>query len=148
MEITKLLGVYFLASFKFIFGITGGYAAGYNMFSTMLITVIGMMTTVVIFTYFGQWLKRRFLDRLFRKRQTFTPQNRKKVRIWKKYGLVGIAFLTPILLMPIGGTLLATSFGGEKKKIILYMLISAIFWGFIQTYAFYEFGDRVRVYFE
>lgn len=44
---------------------------------------------------------------------------------------LGIAFLTPLILTPIGGTVVLTSFGVAKKKILFTMLVSALFWSII-----------------
>jgi hypothetical protein len=67
------------------------------------------------------------------------------VNIWRKYGLKGVAFFTPILLTPIGGTILAVSFGESKGKIFLYMLCSAIFWGIILSVAVHYFGEMLNL---
>jgi membrane protein DedA with SNARE-associated domain len=140
-EILKAIPVYFSSMLKFIFGPLGGYAAGLNLVTTILCTVFGMMTVVFLFTYFGDWFKHRFLDRLFRNRK---PHKEKKwEHIWKKYGLTGVAALTPIILTPIGGTLLAVGSGSPKEKIIFYMFISASVWAVIFSGAVYFFGNQV-----
>jgi hypothetical protein len=45
--------------------------------------------------------------------------------------------LTPVILTPIGGTLLAVGFGSPRPKILLYMLISAGFWSVVLTFSIY-----------
>jgi hypothetical protein len=60
------------------------------------------------------------------------------VRIWKRFGMAGIALLTPLLLTPIGGTVLAVSFRVSRGQLLLYMLISAVFWAVVQTLALYQ----------
>jgi membrane protein DedA with SNARE-associated domain len=142
-EILKAIPVYFSSMIKFILGPVGGYAAGLALPTTVLTTVLGMMTVVLGFTYFGNWLKRTFFDRFFKNRKRFTVGNRRFVNIWRKYGMTGVAALTPILLTPIGGTLLALSSGSPKEKIILYMFISAVVWSIILSGAVYFFGHEV-----
>lgn len=58
---------------------------------------------------------------------------RRTVRVWNRRGLIGIAFFTPVLFSPVGGALIAASFGEDKKKIILYMFLSACFWAPVTT---------------
>lgn len=107
------------------------------------------MASVVLFTFFGTWLREKILHRFQKKNpKRFTPKNRKLVSLWKKYGLVGVAVLTPLLLTPIGGTILAVSFGSPKQKILLYMLISATIFAIGMTYIIYEFGDYVMPFLE
>jgi len=116
--------------FKFIAGPVLGYLAGYSLFGIMAVTVSGMMSSVLIFTYLGEWLKRQWDKRIRRRRVVFSKKNRRIVKVWQKSGAAGVAFLTPLLLTPIGGTLVMTSFGVDRKTIITYMLASSVWWSF------------------
>jgi membrane protein DedA with SNARE-associated domain len=140
-EILKAIPVYFSSMLKFIFGPLGGYAAGLNLVTTILCTVFGMMTVVFVFTYSGTWFTEKVLNKFRRNRK---PHKEKKwAHIWKKYGLTGVALLTPIILTPIGGTLLALGSGSPKEKIIFYMFISASVWSVIFSGAIYFFGNQI-----
>lgn len=141
-EILKAIPVYLSSMLKFIFGPLGGFAAGLELLTTIIATVAGMMTVVLSFTYAGAWFRARVINRFFGKKKTFSQKSRKFVRIWKKYGLIGVAALTPVLLTPIGGTLLAISSGSPKEKIILFMLISASVWAVIFSVATYLLGNE------
>lgn len=148
-ELIKIVPIFFLTMLKVFFGPTLGYASGLSIFTTILVTIGGMMASVVLFTFFGTWLREKILHRFQKKDQKkFTPSKRKIVSLWKKYGLVGVAVLTPLLLTPIGGTIVAVSFGSPKQKIILYMLISATIFAIGMSYAIYEFGDYVMPFLE
>jgi membrane protein DedA with SNARE-associated domain len=142
-EILKAIPVYFSSMLKFIFGPLGGYAVGLKLLTTILATVAGMMTVVLSFTYAGGWLRTKVFYSYFANRKKFSGSNRRFVRIWKKYGLVGVAVLTPILLTPIGGSILAVSSGSPKEKIILFMFISASVWAVIFSIATYFFGNQI-----
>jgi membrane protein DedA with SNARE-associated domain len=141
--VLKILTIYMLTMLKFIFGPIGGYAARLNILITILVTIAGMMTVVLVLTFSGEWFKEKFLSRFFRKREKFSARTKKFVTIWKKYGLVGVAALTPVILTPIGGTVLALSSGSSKNKIIYYMMISASVWSVILTAVVYFFGNEV-----
>ena len=142
-EILKAIPIYFSSMLKFIFGPIGGYAAGLSLVTTILITVAGMMTVVILFTYAGNWIREKVINRFFGKRKKFSGSSRKFAGIWKKYGLFGVAALTPVLLTPIGGTLLAVSSGSPKEKIIFFMFVSASVWSVIFSVAIYFFGNEV-----
>ena len=144
--ILKVATVYFSSMLKFVFGPLGGYAAGFPLIITILITVAGMMTVVILFTYFGAWIKMKVIDKFFRKSNRFSSRNRKFVTIWKRYGLVGVAVLTPVILTPIGGTVLAVSSGSPKERIIFYMLVSASFWAVVLSTGLYFFGNEILKY--
>lgn len=144
--ILKGVTIYFSSMLKFIFGPVGGYAAGFPLVATILLTVAGMMTVVLLFTYFGNWIKVRIIGRFFKKRNKFSPRNRRFVTIWKRYGLIGVAALTPIILTPIGGALLAVSSGSPKEKIIFFMFISASVWSIVFSIGLYFFGNHILEY--
>jgi membrane protein DedA with SNARE-associated domain len=143
-EILKAVPVFFSSMIKFIFGPVGGYAAGLHVVTTILSTTLGMMTIVILFAYFGNWIKAKVFSK-FRKKDKppSEKKNRKLARIWKKYGLTGVALLTPIILTPIGGTLLAVSSGSPREKIILYMFISASVWAVVLTFSIYLLGNEI-----
>ena len=141
-EILRAIPVYLSSMLKFIFGPLGGYGVGLHPITTILTTVAGMMTVVFAFTFFGEFIRTRIFGK-FRKRKLNLKRAEKLERIWRRYGLVGVALLTPILLTPIGGTLLAVSSGSPKNKIIYYMFISASFWSVVISMAIYFFGNEV-----
>lgn len=143
-EILKAIPVFFSSMIKFILGPLGGYAAGLHVVTTILTTALGMMTIVILFTYFGNWIKAKIFSRFFKPRPDGSgKKNLKLARIWKKYGLAGVALLTPLILTPIGGTLLAVSSGSSKEKIIFYMFISASVWAIIFTFSIYFLGNEI-----
>jgi membrane protein DedA with SNARE-associated domain len=142
-EILKSIPVFLGSMLKFILGPSIGYGAKLHPLTTIIATVAGMMTSVFAFTYFGNWIKTKVLPRFFPRRKRFSPRTRKFVKIWKKFGLRGIAALTPLILTPIGGTIIAVGFGSPKEKIIIYMLISAVAWAIAFTAAIYFFGHQV-----
>ncbi|MBS1950337.1 MAG: hypothetical protein OJF59_000248 [Cytophagales bacterium] len=138
-EIIKAIPVFFSSALKFILGPISGYALRLHFVTTALSTIGGMMLSVVSFTYFGDWLRNKFFKRFFEKKES-EPQKKWYSNFLKRYGLVGIALLTPIILTPIGGTILAVSLGKSKDKILIAMLISAVLFALAFTSAIYALG--------
>jgi hypothetical protein len=144
-EILKAFsGVYLPSMVKFFFGPVGGYALKLNLFTTIIANIAGMMTVVTAFAFAGDWIRINILNRLSPNRKRFSDRNKRFVTIWRKYGIAGTAFLTPLLLTPIGGSILAISFGSPKDKLLLYMFISACFWSTVFTVGVYYFFDLVK----
>jgi hypothetical protein len=121
-------GIYLLSMFKFVAGPVLGTAAGYSPWQIIGVSLLGMMSSVSLFTFLGTRFKRWVAGRFGKQKKLFSPKNRRIVRVWNSYGELGIAFLTPILLTPIGGTLILVSFGSAKRKIFSYMLLSGLAW--------------------
>lgn len=125
----KYFSVYLLSGLKFVFGPALGIIA-YDLpvSAVIILTACGMMTTVYLFTFFGEDLRK--LTARFRKkeRKVFSKRSRRFVNIWRKFGLKGVCILTPLLLTPPGGALLINLLSSEKSLIIRWMWISALFW--------------------
>lgn len=117
------------SGFKFALGPVMGKVFSMSNLEIIILMIIGMMLTVILLTTLVGDLFYSFLKKtLFRDRKIFSPKTRNIVRVWNKRGLIGIAFLTPVLFSPVGGALIAISFGEHKRKIILYMFLSACLW--------------------
>lgn len=127
----KFFGIYFACLFKFIAGPVLGSAAGFNLLEIMAMTIGGMMSSVLITTYLGEWVKSYFTVSFTPKRKKFTSRTRRIVKVWQKFGPFGIAGLTPLFLTPIGGTIIMLAFYVKPRKILTYMLFSATIWAFI-----------------
>ncbi len=69
-------------------------------------------------------------------RRIFTPRNRRMVKLWRKYGLIGLAALTPILFSIPIGTFFMTRLVKNNRKIIFYMFISITSWSLLLTTLF------------
>lgn len=131
--ILTFLGIYFLCWFKFFAGPVFASAAGYGIIETIFVTVSGMMSSVFVFSLIGIKFKKYLELRRSVPKPRFSKKNRRLVTTWGRYGKVGIAFLTPVFLTPIGGTLILISFGTKKRYIYLHMFWSAILWATIFT---------------
>lgn len=135
--IIKYFIVFALSGLKIIFGPTLGLAYGLSVVETILLSWLGMMTTVYLLSYFGPEIKtltvKIFGSKKKKQKKIFTPRKRRFVKVWKTYGVLGIAFLTPILLSPPGGTILANAFGGRRGDIIKWMWIFGGFWSLVLT---------------
>jgi len=98
----------------------------------MLVACTGGITGSIIFTYLSAGIiKWRHNFRLKRgkihHKPIFTKFNRRIITVKQKFGLAGIAFLTPMIGTPVGA-FLAERFFKDKKKIILYTSVSIAFW--------------------
>jgi len=70
------------------------------------------------------------------KKKIFTPRARSFVRTWQRYGLVGLAALTPVLFSIPVGTFVMTRLESNRKKILLYMFVSIVCWSLLLTTLF------------
>jgi uncharacterized membrane protein len=141
MPFGKYFTVIALTALKFFNGPIAGIVMDLTWYETAVCSIIGMMAMVTLMSFLGKqvqiWISnyRKTKPKLFSKRTRFA------VKIWQKLGIWGIACFTPLFFTPIGGTLLALSFKVPIPKIMFSMLVFAVFWGVILTFAFFQVSE-------
>ena len=139
-DIFQYFTVYILSTVKFIFGPALGVTYGLGIPETVFLNVLGMVTPAYLVQLFGDKIRIYYKKWFIKKdRKIFTKRNRTFVKVWKKYGLAGVAFLVPLILMPIPGAIIANTFSKNTWPYIKWLWIfGAIFSTFMSF--FLRFG--------
>ena len=133
-QAAKCASVFLLSMVKFLGGPLAGSRMGLSFWQTAGLTVAGMMTSVFVVSGIGRvWMRHQQQQRRLRREKVFSRRSRNIIKVFQKFGMGGIAFLTPVLLSPIGGTVIATLLGVPRPRILLHMLWSALLWGAVFT---------------
>ena len=105
------------------------------------------MTSISTIILLGTWLKDRIVARQIRrgKYKAFTKRTRRTVKVYKNFRMAGIAFLTPLLLSPVGGALATISFGIKKGVAIFHMAWSTLVWGFFYSWAVQTIWEDIQL---
>ena len=163
----KTLQVLLLSSLKFFLAPPISNVYGFGYFHTIITTTAGGIIGVLFFYYLSGLVIRLYFRyspqlRLFfnpikqeiynifsyqpekqsiqKKKKIFTRKNRLIILTRKRFGLIGIALLTPILLsIPLGTFLTAKYYPNQKYK-LLYLTISVLFWSFFISSVVYFKG--------
>lgn len=131
----KYISVFLLSMVKFIGGPVAGAAMGLSFWATAALTIGGMMTSVLLFTIIGTAVSNYYAAKRREKgKPVFNKKSRRIVKVWQRFGIAGIAFLTPVIFSPIIGTIFAIVLGAKRNQIMLHMLWSAVFWGISFTF--------------
>lgn len=124
----------------------------FSWLETILWINLGGILGIYFFAYLSEWVNRwlnKLTDKILlkrkkvrKKKKVFTKKNRRIVKIKQRYGLVGIAVSTPILLsIPIGVFLLVRYFPRVRSR--YFTLIGTNFvWSLFYTW-FYMFWNDV-----
>lgn len=135
--------VFFGSLIKFSMGTLAAIAADLGLGGS-LANIIGGIIGIVLFTHLGgvmqDYMVKKFPNRFGKK---FTRSNRFLVRIKQRFGLGGIAVLTPIALSIPVGVLFALALTHDKKKIMISMIISLLFWATILFVPYFLFDINV-----
>jgi len=146
----KILSVFLTCSFAFKIGFpTAVMVFKYNFLMTMLVACGGGIAGNIFFTYLSAAIIKAIHDfrikrNLIHRKRIFTSFNRRVIRVKQRFGLAGIAFITPILLSTPLGAFLAERFFKDKKKIILYLSAATLFWGLALYLILLLFYDSVK----
>ncbi len=130
--------VMFATALKFIAGPITGFSLGLAWYETVFFTWLGAMLTVTIIVSVGQIILKSLSSLRKTKPLLFSKRVRYAVQIWQKFGIKGIAALTPLIFTPIGGSFLALSFKVPLPRILLFMAISSILWALLYTGFIYQ----------
>lgn len=136
-ELLKITSVITLSGIKFVGGPPLAFAYKFTYLEIIIFNTLGGLLGVLCIVYLSDYiskLTRRFrIQQKRRKRKIFNKRNRMLVRFKSRFGLIGIAAVTPVLLSIPIGTFIASRFIHNKRKIVLYMLLSIIFWSVFLT---------------
>jgi len=136
-EIIKLVAGLFLCAFKFgLAFIPTIKANGYNFVESVLFGLGSGFLGNFMFIYAGDYLNRVINqmvnyfrgNRPRKKKKVFTKNRRRLVKIKSRYGLIGIALVSPIVIGIPVGAFIAVRYYHNKKKILLYMMLSVALW--------------------
>lgn len=145
-----------LSGVKFLLAPPLSFKLGFTFSQTVLVTTIGGILGVIFFFYLSEIIIRLFkriwpyIKAFFnnneikpkpvriklsseKPKKNFSRKNKFIVNTRRKYGLWGIAALTPILLSIPLGTFLANKYYSNKKSVLLSLTVSVICWSLIMS---------------
>lgn len=137
----KILEVALIASVKLALAPFEAERYGFNFKAAFLITTLGGVTGVLAFTFIGQaiaygWKKIKGIFQSkekisARSKKKFTMSNKLIVRIKMRFGLIGVALITPSLISIPVGTLVINHFYKKKLQNILTLAAAVTLWSLI-----------------
>lgn len=147
-EFLKILPILLLSSVKFLPCPSLAILAGFSVFESILITTSGGLSGAIVFFRSAEYLmerarRRRLLLVMSGKRKparTFTRYNRVLVNIKRRFGVGGIALLTPIALSIPVGSLVMAKFFKHKSMALPSILISVLFWSVLLSIVTRQFN--------
>ena len=142
------MGIALGCAVKPVIAIPASVAAGAEFYQTIVGGIFGGCSGITIYLYSLDFLLKTYKKHLHnkklqshveipkKKKPIFTKRNRMIVRLMQKYGLNGIAFLTPLLSLPLGVFIaerINEKFIQNRQKVLLYLCVSMVIWTFILT---------------
>jgi hypothetical protein len=149
-DLFKIILAFLTCSFAFKIGFpTTLLICKYDFLKTMIVACSGGIAGNIFFTHLSAAIIKaihnfRVKRNLIHRKKIFTKMNRRIIHVKQRFGLAGIAFITPPILSTPLGAFLAERFFKDKKKIILYLSVATLFWGLTLYLILLVFYDSVK----
>ncbi len=116
------------------------YVFEMTFIETLVYTNLGGFIGIIVSLFFSNgiiYLWKRLTSKKQKRRnqhrKKFTKRNRRLVLLKTKYGMPGIAILTPVILSIPLGTFLTAKYYRHKKNSYVYLVLGQVVWSFILT---------------
>lgn len=125
----------FIAGFLELWaGIPLGFALNLNPIIIGAAAALGAILAAFIVSYLGEGIRERVIKWRYKdkdlKKGTF-------YKIWNKYGIIGLGFLSPLLFGAPLGAALGIALGAERRGLFIWMSIGIVLWSILLTGAGY-----------
>ena len=109
-------------------GIFTGVALGLHPVLSGVVSVVSALVGVTLVVLAGE----RLQGRIYRSRRLARRRERIE-RVWKRYGIPGVALQAPLLTGPLLATVLALGLGAPPRPLLGWMVASIVLWGVVLT---------------
>jgi hypothetical protein len=109
-------------------GIFTGVALGLHPVLSGIVSIVSALVGVTLVVLGGE----RLQGRIYRSRRLARRRERIE-RVWKRYGIPGVALQAPLLTGPIVATILALGLGAPPRPLLGWMIASIVLWGAVLT---------------
>ena len=109
-------------------GIITGLALGLSPATSGAVSVASALVSVTLVVALGGRLRH-----LIYRSRTLAKRRERIERVWKRYGIPGVALQAPLLTGPLLATLLALALGAPARSLLLWMLASVVLLGLVLT---------------
>ena len=128
----EVLVVLLTSSVKFFAAPLLAKSIGFSYIETIFITTLGGFFGIFVFFSLGSKLVLffpNFFKPLNKNKKVFTKKNKFYVLLIRKYGAIGVALFSPILIsIPVGSFLAARFFKANSFRVKFYLCLSVLFW--------------------
>lgn len=146
----RAIPVILLSMFKFLPSPSLAVVLGFNFWETILITVPAGIAGVTFFYLISGFLmdrsRRKRILRMakegYRSPRQFTSINKAMIWVKHRFGIAGIALITPaIISIPVGSIIMAKFFKHDRRALPA-LIVSVVFWGLVLTFLSIKFNLR------
>lgn len=126
----KYLTVYLIGIIELWVAVPTGLAFKLDPLLIVVCSATGASTGAFLVVLIGEPLRQWLLR--FKRADVDKPEGRIK-KIWDRYGIPGLCLIAPFLTGAHFGAAIGLTLGGDKKIIMVWMIVSCFLWATIFT---------------
>ena len=127
-QVLKLVSTAAAGALDVWVGILTGLALGLSPALSGAVSIASALAGVTLVVAVGG----RLQELIYRSRK-LTKHRERVERVWKRYGIPGLALQAPLLTGPLLATLFALALGAPPRPLLLWMFAGVVFWGAVLT---------------
>jgi uncharacterized membrane protein len=133
ISFAKVLSVLLTSMVKLILGVPLALGFGFSFWQTVLVCFFGGSMGVLFFAFFSEKVMLIYY-KFFPKKNKEDKEKKETIKqkmirkALDKYGLYGLAFLTPVFLSIPFGTFITLRYFPNKMKTLPYLFLSVFLW--------------------
>jgi membrane protein YqaA with SNARE-associated domain len=126
MSLEPIIAVYLSSIVELWIAIPLGFALGLNPWIICFVSAAGSITAAIGVSLIGDNIRDRFLNWKYKDEKSLKKS--RMHHIWKKYGVVGLGLLSPLLLGAPLGAAMGIALGVARNSLIFWMSVGIILW--------------------
>ena len=150
----EIVSVFLLSTVKFVFGgVPLALTYNFPFFESVTVTSLGgfagsiffvLLSDKIIAYYEMRHQQKLLLNPNHKRKPKFTKTVRFIIKVKKRFGLIGISLLTPLLLSIPLGCFVAIRYYKNKQQVIIYMMTSVLIWSVASYYLYYPLIKAIK----
>lgn len=110
-----------------------GLAINLNPILIGIFSALGAIIAAFLVSIVGSNIRERVIK--WRYGENKDLKSSRYYKIWNKYGIIGLGFLSPLIFGSPLGAALGIALGAEKKPLLTWMSVGIVFWSAVLTAA-------------
>lgn len=126
-EWMQYIALFFFSTLKSYYGSSLSAILEFPYFNFLIINFSGALVSIIL-SYRFRNLILNLIKRKDKKTNGYSKKLKRSLVFWKKYGIYGIAFISPVIISIPLGVIVSAHFKTSKKMIFTSFSISAFTW--------------------
>jgi hypothetical protein len=130
--VTSIISVFIVSIIELWLAIPWGLYINLNPLVIFIASSAGSILSAFLVIMLGERIRKWIIKWRYGNRK---PEHGKIYNIWKKYGVIGLGLLSPLLFGAPLGAALGIGLGANKNHLLLWMTVGIVIWSAVLTVA-------------